>query len=282
MTQTAKELLQRGIAQLQPVLDEGAVGDARLLLAHTMGIDRGLLGARLMDTLDEEQITRYNQAIDRRAQRQPVAQIIGRREFWGRNFSVTPDVLDPRPDTEALIEIALADGKASNILDMGTGSGCILLTLLAEWPDAVGQGIDQSEKALNVAFENANDLGLADRAEFIQSDWFSNITGLFDLIVSNPPYITEDAMKTVAPEVRDWEPRMALTPEGDGLDAYRTIAKHAQQYLTPDGRLFLEIGWDQAHAVLEIFTNEGFVEGVCHKDLAGKDRVIALKVGKIS
>jgi release factor glutamine methyltransferase len=280
VTQSAKELLQWGIGQLQPVLNEGAMGDARILLAHAMGIDRGLLGARLLDAISAEQITNYKNYIDRRMKRQPVSQIIGTREFWGRNFRVTPDVLDPRPDTETLIEMTLAGGKASRILDLGTGSGCILLTLLAEWPEATGQGVDQSEKALQIAKMNAQDHGLVDRADFTKSDWFSKVTGQYDLIVSNPPYITEKAMQTVAPEVRDWEPRMALTPEGDGLDTYRIIAEQAKPFLTPNGRVFLEIGYDQAEAVLDIFAQSGLKDGICHQDLAGKDRVVSFEPDK--
>ena len=275
MTQTAKQLLDWARAELFPILNDGAATDARILLAHVMGLDRGQLSTRLQDAVTDEQVTHFKEVIAQRAKRQPVSQIIGSREFWGRRFSVTPDVLDPRPDTETLIEEALKDREHKNILDLGTGSGCILLTLLAEWPNALGVGVDQSSKALAVATSNAIALGVAERAYFMQSDWFSNVTGQFDLIVSNPPYITARAMDEIEPDVRDWEPRMALTPEGDGLDAYRTIAAKVARYLTSDGRLFLEIGWDQADAVLEIFSQSGFNQGRCIRDLAGKDRILA-------
>ncbi len=275
MTQTVKALLQWGQTQLSPVIKDGAATDTRILLAYAMDINRGLLGARLQDAVTPEQVIRFKATIAQRMQHQPVAQIIGVREFWGRDFAVTPDVLDPRPDTETLIEEVFKSGTAANILDLGTGSGCILLTLLAEWSDARGVGVDQSEKALLVAQDNCRSLGLTERATLKQSDWFSDVTGKFDLIVSNPPYITADAMLTIAPDVRDWEPRMALTPGGDGLDAYREIARRAGQYLTPNGRIFVEIGWDQAQSVLDIFAETGFSDGFCVQDLTGKDRVIA-------
>jgi len=275
VTQTVETLLQWGLTQLSPIIKDGSATDVRVLLAYALGIDRGLLGARLQNAATPEQVIRFKAAIAQRVQHQPVAQIIGVREFWGRNFAVTPDVLDPRPDTETLIEEVLKNGTATNILDLGTGSGCILLTLLSEWPDAHGVGVDQSEKALLVAQDNCRSLGLTKRATLKQSDWFSDVTGKFDLIVSNPPYITADAMLTIAPDVRDWEPRIALTPEGDGLDAYREIARKAGQYLTTNGRIFVEIGWDQAQSVLDIFAEMGFSDGLCIQDLAGKDRVIA-------
>jgi len=275
VTQTVKALLQWGQTQLSPVIKDGAATDTRILLAYAMDINRGLLGARLQDAVTPEQVIRFKATIAQRMQHQPVAQIIGVREFWGRDFAVTPDVLDPRPDTETLIEEVFKSGTAANILDLGTGSGCILLTLLAEWSDARGVGVDQSEKALLVAQDNCRSLGLTERATLKQSDWFSDVTGKFDLIVSNPPYITADAMLTIAPDVRDWEPRMALTPGGDGLDAYREIARRAGQYLTPNGRIFVEIGWDQAQSVLDIFAETGFSDGFCVQDLTGKDRVIA-------
>lgn len=276
MTQSVKALLQWGVAQLLPVLKDNAATDARILLAYAMDVDRGLLAARSADTVGLDQAARFKAAITQRMKRQPVAQIIGVREFWGRGFAVTPDVLDPRPDTETLIEAVLQNGPVSNILDLGTGSGCILLTLLAEWPDAIGLGVDQSEKALRVAQDNSRSLGLTCRATLKQSNWFSDVMGKFDLIVSNPPYITATEMLTIAPEVRDWEPRMALTPGGDGLDAYRNIALNAGQYLGPNGQIFLEIGWQQAQAVLDIFTEAGFSGGQCIQDLTGNDRIICL------
>ena len=277
MTQTVKTLLNQGLERLKPVLGDDAATDVRVLLACALGVDRGLLAARSQDPVSAKQCAIFQDAIERRYRRQPVAQIIGVREFWGRNFVVTPDVLDPRPDTETLIEEILKAGPVSRLLDLGTGSGCILLTLLAEWPQAIGFGVDISPKAIDIAQKNARALGLTARASLKQSNWFSNVTGQFDLIDSNPPYITADAMDIVAPEVRDWEPRMALTPEGDGLDAYRAIAKNAREYLVANGHMFLEIGYDQAQPVLQIFSDIGYSDGLCIQDMAGKDRVVCVK-----
>jgi release factor glutamine methyltransferase len=280
VTQTAKQLLEWGIARLKPILGDAAATDVRVLLAHAMGVERGLLGAKLLDRISPEQITTFKAVIAQRENRQPVAQIIGVREFWGRSFVVTPDVLDPRPDTETLIEEVLKGDTPSRVLDMGTGSGCILLTLLAEWPNAQGQGVDQSVPALKVAKQNAKLLGVMDRVDLKQSDWFSNVTGKFDIIVSNPPYISADEMEVIAPEVRNWEPRIALTPEGDGLDAYRKIASKAARFLTPNGRIFLEIGWDQAKSVIAIFNGADFTNVYCIRDLNGKDRVLVFNAVK--
>jgi release factor glutamine methyltransferase len=277
VTPTVKSLLNWGVAQLSPVLANNAVIDTRVLLAFALGIDRGMLSARLEDDVLPQQETWFRAAIAQRVQYQPVSQIIGSREFWGRRFMVTSDVLDPRPDTETLIEEALKLGAHEKILDLGTGSGCILLTLLAEWPHAVGEAVDQSLKALEVAKANAQSLGLADRARFYQSNWFSNISGGFDLIVSNPPYITAAEMDQIAPDVRNWEPRTALTPEGDGLDAYRIIAVSALKHLSETGTLLLEIGHKQANSVLDIFHGQGFTQGQCIQDMAGKDRIMTFK-----
>jgi len=280
--QTVEQLLKWGIGQLKPILHENTATDVRVLLAYVLDVDRGLLGAKLQDQATSDQITCFKAAIGQRKLRQPVSQIIGLREFWGRDFVVTRDVLDPRPDTETLIEEILKGDPPLNILDLGTGTGCILLTLLAEFPEAEGQGVDQSVQALQVAKVNANALGVSNRVELMQSNWFSNVIGIYDIIVSNPPYISTDAMEQIAPEVRDWEPRIALTPEGDGLNAYRAIAANAMKHLTPQGRIFLEIGWDQAKDVLAIFNDTGYINGYCTQDLAGNDRVIVCEAAKMT
>lgn len=277
MTETVKSLLKWGAEQLPAVLADDAATDTRVLLAFALGIDRGILSARLTDDVQSKPEIWFRAAIAQRAQFQPVSQIIGSREFWGRRFTITPDVLDPRPDTETLIDAALKLGAQAKILDLGTGSGCILLTLLAEWPDAVGEAVDQSLKALEVAKGNAHSLDLGERARFYQSNWFSNVSGKFDLIVSNPPYITAAEMDEIAPDVRNWEPRAALTPEGDGLDAYRTIASNAMSHLSKTGTVLLEIGHEQAASVMTIFHDQGFTQGQCIQDMAGNDRILVFK-----
>lgn len=218
-------------------------------------------------------------ALAERARRKPVSQIIGSRAFWRHDFTVTPDVLDPRPETETLVAAALEQPFA-RLLDLGTGSGCILISLLADRPSAQGVGTDISEAALAVAGENARRLGLAARARFLRSDWFGGVTGRFDLIVSNPPYIAEAEMAGLAPEVRDWEPRAALTPGGDGLGAYRAIAAGAGARLMAGGRLIVEIGPAQAGAVAALLEAQGFPPPEIRRDLDRRDRVvIATKPG---
>ncbi len=211
--------------------------------------------------------------IERRAAREPVSHILGRRAFWRHDFAVCADVLDPRPETETLVEAALA-APFARVLDLGTGSGCILLSLLADREAATGLGTDASEAALAVARRNAASLHVAGRAAFVRADWLSGIDGTFDLIVSNPPYVAEAGMAGLAPEVRDWEPRMALTPGGDGLDAYRTIARDAPSRLAPGGRLMLEVGAGQAGSVAALLTAAGLIGVGTVRDLDGRERVV--------
>ncbi|MCL4676536.1 MAG: peptide chain release factor N(5)-glutamine methyltransferase, partial [Pararhodobacter sp.] len=204
----------------------------------------------------------------------PISQITGRRAFWGRDFIVTPDVLDPRPETETLVAAALQQ-PFSSVLDLGTGSGALLLTLLAERPRARGLGVDLSPRALAVAARNADHLGVADRARLVVSDWWSAVEGRFDLIVSNPPYIAAADMARLSPEVRLHEPHLALTPGGDGLEAYRRITALASGFALPGARLLLEIGPTQAACVDAMLTRAGFSEVSTLADLDGRDRVVS-------
>ena len=270
---TGQIALREAIMALTAAAIPDAPRDARLLLAHAMGIGADRVTLHLHDALSPDQSAAFAAAIAARLQRQPVSQIIGQRAFWGRVFRVTPDVLDPRPETETLIAAALAVAF-TRVLDLGTGSGAILLTLLAERPDATGVGVDVSPAALSVAQGNADCLGLTSRASFIASDWFGAVTGRFDLIVSNPPYIAADEMPGLSPEVLKWEPHIALTPGGDGLDAYRAIAAGAGDHLAPGGRLMAEIGPTQGPAVLDLFEQAGLLDVRCQQDLDGRDRVV--------
>lgn len=265
---TGARALALAVSRLRAAGVDDPARDARVLLANVLGIDRSRLTLVLQDEFAMEDA--FESAIAARAARQPVAQIIGRREFYGREFIVTSDVLDPRPDTERLIEVAL-DGAFSSVLDLGTGSGCILLTLLAE-RDATGVGVDVSGGALDVAQRNGERLAV--NASFVQSDWFAGVTGMFDLIVSNPPYITAAEMNDLSPEVANWEPRIALTPEGDGLDAYRIIAARAGDFLHPKGRLIVEIGPTQGAAVQGLMAKAGFGHCQLFQDMDGRDRVV--------
>lgn len=247
--------------------------DARLLLAHALQIPIDRLTIEMDQDADATLQAAFSALVTRRCQRQPMAQILGQREFYGRRFLVSSDVLDPRPDTELIIDRAL-DKPFGTVLDLGTGSGCILLTLLCERPDSTGQGTDLSNAALNVAKANADALGVADRTQLIPSDWYAAVAGRFDLIVSNPPYVSAEAYAQVEDEVRLWEPKMAITPGGDGLAPYKVISAGAAARLTPAGRLIVEIGYDQGDAVQEMFTQCGFTDVSVEKDLNGKDRAV--------
>lgn len=255
--------------------------DARILCRWAAGLSAAGLSAGLLETPPPEERARFVEAIARREAHMPVSHILGVREFWGRDFRVTPDVLDPRPETETLIATALRT-PAERVLDLGTGSGCILLTLLAEWPGATGLGIDCSPAALAIAQENAAALGLSGRAAFAAGDWCGPASGRFDLIVSNPPYIAEEDWHRLSPDVRLHEPRLALTPGGDGLEAYRRIAAEAPAHLAKGGRLLLEIGPDQAATVSSLLIAAGFQPATPIRDFDGRDRVIAAHLAKFS
>jgi release factor glutamine methyltransferase len=271
---TAGDALRRAIPQLKAAKVEDAARDARALLAHALGIGADRLTLHLPEEMTAKEEAQYQAALEARIARQPVAQITGQRLFWGQSFRVTRDTLDPRPDTEALVAEALTQ-PFLKVLDLGTGTGCILLSCLKGMPMARGIGTDISDAALEVAAANARDLGLAARVRFYRSDWFSGVTGAFDLIVSNPPYIAASEMPDLAPEVRDWEPHLALTPGGDGLDAYRAIARGAGARLMPGGRLLVEIGPTQGAAVSGLFAEAGFDDIRILSDLDGRDRVVA-------
>ena len=263
---TVQALTAAGIAE--------ASTDARHLLAHALGVGRDRLVLMGPDAMPPEAATRLEQAVARRIAREPVTRIIGQRLFWGRLFTVTPDVLDPRADTETLIATALEGPAPQRLLDLGIGSGAIAVTLLAEWPDATGVATDISIAALNVARDNAQALGVASRLELIRSDWFEAVSGRYDLILSNPPYIAAEEMPDLSPEVRLHDPAIALSPGGDGLDPYRVIAAQAPAYLTPAGRLIVEIGWQQGADVTAIFRAAGWRDLRLILDMEGRDRVL--------
>ncbi|MDJ0822141.1 MAG: peptide chain release factor N(5)-glutamine methyltransferase [Paracoccaceae bacterium] len=270
------ELLAKGTATLKAVGVPDPGRDARRLLAHVLKVPSGRLTLFLPEDVAPELEVIFNVLIERRAERVPVSHLTGRRMFYGREFLVTPEVLDPRPETEMLVEAALATPFQS-VLDLGTGSGCILLTLLAEREDTWGVGTDLSREALNVAFWNRNALRLEARAALEPGDWYTPVADLdtrFDLIVANPPYIALTEMPSLEPEVRDHEPRLALTDEGDGLSAYRIIAAGARDHLMPGGRLLLEIGPTQAEAVTAMLHAAGLQTPLVIHDLDGRDRVL--------
>lgn len=250
--------------------------DARALMAAVLGTPAGRLTLAAGDPLGPLDAARFAGLVAERRRFRPVAQIIGRRAFWGRDFAVTADVLDPRPETETLVAAALAGPTPARILDLGTGSGAILVTLLAEWPEATGLGTDASPAALAVAAANAERHGVGPRARFARADWTAGLDGRFDLVVCNPPYIAEPELATLAADVRDWEPRQALTPGPTGLEAYARIAAGLGAVLAPGGRALLELGAGQGPAVAAIFAAAGHGSARFHRDLDGRDRVLAL------
>lgn len=262
-------------------LSAAGIGEAEIetrhLLAHV------LAPAPLAQALADPALVSWRSIADladlavRRLERVPLSQVLGEQPFWTLDLAVTCDVLTPRADTETLVETALelAPREGVRVLDLGTGSGAILLALLAERPGWTGLGVDLSAEALAVAQGNADRSGLAERARFARGRWGDGLAEAgFDLIVSNPPYIRAAEIETLAPEVRDHEPRLALDGGPDGLDAYRELAPEIKRLLRPGGGFALEIGWDQAEAVSALARAAGLcVEGV-RRDLAGRDRVI--------
>ncbi len=274
---TGSEVLAAGLRVLRDAGIPEAAGDARRLLAFALGLEAGRLTLVLPDPVEPGSAEAFKALIARRANREPVTHLVGVRSFWGRDFLVTKEVLDPRPETEMLVAVALEDPFA-RLLDLGTGSGCLLVTLLAERPHSSGVGTDVSHAALQVAGRNAARHGVADRATFLRSDWFGNVQGRFDLIVSNPPYIAASEMTTLEPEVRDWEPRLALTDEADGLDAYRVIVAEALPHLSPGGRLLLEHGPTQADAIADLGQAHGFPPPEHRQDFDGRRRACLFRV----
>lgn len=278
---TGKELCLAAQERLEGAGVEDAYRDASLLFMHVLGevlgarVKRHHLAQYLKDHVSSDLEAAFTRAIDARVARRPVSQIIGRRAFWKHEFRVTRDTLDPRPETETLVEAAL-ELPWRSVLDMGTGTGAILISLLAERPGCAGTGTEISPAALDVARENAQVIGVT--AQLIAADWYEGVTGRFDLIVSNPPYIALEEMTGLAPELREWEPYQALTDGADGLTAYRTIAAGAAEHLTPGGHVLVEIGSAQGAAVATIFRRQG-AETRLIPDLDGRDRVVLARFG---
>ena len=260
--------------------------EARLLLARAAGLSVEQLVARGGDPAPAAVVTALRELTARRVRREPMAYILGEREFWGLAFKVSPAVLVPRPDSETLIETALElvpdRTRPLRLLDLGVGSGCLLLTLLREYPEATGVGMDASEAALAMARENAEALGVAARArltlgDWRQPDWIERLGGPFDLLVSNPPYIESRTIDGLMPEVARHEPRLALDGGTDGLDAYRLIAAAAPRLIVPGGWLLAEGGEGQASDIAGIFAAAGLSPQPARKDLAGVERVVPAK-----
>ena len=260
--------------------------EARLLLAHATGLSIEQLIARGRDAVPDGVAIALRSLAARRITREPMAYILGEREFWGLPFKVSPAVLVPRPDSETVIEAVLGlmpdRGRAWRILDLGVGSGCLLLTLLREYPQASGVGLEVSNEALAVAQHNAEALGVSGRTRHVardwrQAGWTEGLDGPFDLVVSNPPYIGSAAIDGLMPEVARFEPRLALDGGRDGLDAYRLLAAAGPQLVKSGGHLVVEVGEGQAFDVKGLFASAGLSPLMPWKDLGGIERVVPAK-----
>lgn len=245
----------------------------RLLMQHVLNCDRAGLILQEERALSPDELAAFERLVARRLAHEPVSKILGEREFYGRAFRVTADVLDPRADTETLIDLAL-ETPARRVLDLGSGSGALIVTLLAEWPEATGVAVDLSPAALAVTLENAGRLGVASRLTPAEGAWFAPVAGRFDLIVSNPPYIPSADLAGLEPDVREHDPVLALDGGADGLSCYRAIAAGAASHLEPGGRIIVEIGAGQGPDVTGIFLSEGFRHGAERRDLGGHVRAL--------
>jgi len=274
----ARSALEDTIRRLDNAGVSGAPRDARLLLEHVTGAGPGLMATDPGRLLSDGETARLEELVGRRQLREPMSHLLGRREFWSLEFNVTADTLDPRPDSETLIEAALdatADHSARlEILDLGTGTGCLLLALLSELPAASGLGIDISEAALDVARLNAAALALDRRVEFRHGDWGGALERQFDIIVANPPYIRRGDIDLLQPEIARFEPRVALDGGPDGLDAYRILATDMGRLLTPGGFAVIEIGKGQDTEITNIFLRSGLEIRDTKNDLGGIRRCL--------
>jgi release factor glutamine methyltransferase len=260
---------------------DSARRDARLIMGAVLDQDVATIIGHPDRDLTAGQWARFRDLIARRRARRPLSQVLGRREFWGLEFRVNEHVLDPRPDSECLVEAVLERVRNRlapiRVLDLGTGSGCLLLSLLRELPAATGLGIDLSGKALDVARANAGALGLAGRTEFRLGSWFAGVDGSFDVVISNPPYIRTADIDGLMPEVARHEPRMALDGGSDGLECYRQLGGDLSDFLNPAGLAALEIGAGQADEVAAILAAGGLAPAARRRDLQGHVRVLVFE-----
>ncbi|MDF1736864.1 MAG: peptide chain release factor N(5)-glutamine methyltransferase [Minwuia sp.] len=278
--ETVGNLLDRATRQLRQAGLDSPRLDARVLLGKAMQCDPSSLLPGSAKPVSSSQVARFATLIQGRLARRPVSHLTGHREFYGREFTVTPDVLDPRPDSECVVELALQQMESSaapQVLDLGTGTGCLLLTLLAECPQAQGLGVDLSTAALAVAKANAIALKLQDRASFAQGEWLSGITERFDLIISNPPYIRSGDIRGLAPEVRCHEPHLALDGGQDGLTPYRILLPQLATHLKAEGVAILEHGQGQEVSIALLAEQSGLEIIATATDLGGINRGVALK-----
>ena len=281
MPLTTRVALSAGRMALEGAGVETSALDARLLLEAAMDVDTVRIVAEPDQTLDTRQEEQYHRFLERRRNREPISQILGRRAFWKDEFVVTADTLTPRPDSETLIELAVDHfrrGAPRRILDLGTGTGCLLLSALREFPDAAGIGVDLSPGACQAALRNARILGLDSRTRIICGNWGTAIGGSFDLILCNPPYIADRERETLPPEVAEFEPRQALFAGVRGLDAYRELIPGLAADLAPGGALIVETGHGQGPSVSQILMESGVCVAARGRDLANRERCLLATV----
>jgi len=279
---TLRDLQESVKGRLAAAGIDDSARETRWLIKHALGVgDADLISGK--KNVSPEDVRAAESLTARRAAGEPVSRIIGEKEFCGLSFMVTPDVLDPRPDTEVLVDAAVkrfAADPPRRILDLGTGSGCILIALLKKFPRAAGVGVDISESALEVARENAARNGVADRASFVRGDWAEFVDESFDLIVSNPPYISSGDIPNLDAEVKNHDPILALDGGFDGLDAYKKIFSQMKKLFLPGGAGFFEMGILQAEDVARLAGNAGFLVKSYHADSAGILRVVEIDSGE--
>lgn len=270
-------LIQSSIAQLQAAGIDNPALDARLLIAHALGCDRVTLLTQGERTLSEDKAKAIDALLLRRKAREPVHRILGCREFWGLPFGLNEATLEPRPDSETLIEVAvkLFITRPSRLLDLGTGTGCLLLSLLHEWPDATGLGIDKAPRAVSQATLNAQRLGLDPRTTFRIGDWLEGVEETFDLILCNPPYIPSRDMDGLQPEVREHDPLAALDGGADGLTSYRHLVPLLPRFLNANGLVLFEVGIGQAQDVVAMMEKASFKNVAITSDLGGVPRCVS-------
>jgi len=256
---------------------EGAARDARILTAYALDIQISELSTMTNEQVSEKIISKLEKLILRRIDREPISKILGRREFWGRSFFINENVLDPRGDTETLIDFVI-EKPVKSVLDLGTGSGAIAVTLACEWKEVHVTAIDISEDALLLAKLNAEKFNVQSKIHFLKSDWFEAIKGHFDLIISNPPYIGLAEQDGLSAEVIKYDPEISLFAGRDGLAAYKKIIPSLPKFLNPDGLVLLEIGASQSNQVKNMMNVVGFIDVQIVKDLSGKDRLVAAKL----
>ncbi|MGH6959298.1 MAG: peptide chain release factor N(5)-glutamine methyltransferase [Dongiaceae bacterium] len=278
---TVAKAMAEAAGHLEAAGIDAARREARLLLGRLLGVDVAAIVGHPERPLAVDELADYRELVARRAGREPLSHLLGAREFWGLRFHVTPDTLDPRADSETVIEAAIERvverAAPLRVLDFGTGTGCLLLALLSELPNATGLGVDRSPAALAVAHRNAAALAMADRARFVTGNWGASLAGPFDIIVANPPYIPSAEIDRLMPEVARHEPRMALDGGTDGLERYRELSIDVLRLLAPDGLVVLEIGAGQADAVTAVLIAAGFRPAGRRADLAGLPRCLVFR-----